>query len=298
VEAPNEFALLEEIEAHAVNISRQAGQILLEQFHQPQEVKFKSKMNKDPVTTADGLSNDYLKRSIKEKFPGHDVLSEESAEAGGSGSPFLWVIDPLDGTVNFMNGLPLFAVSVGVLWKRQPAAGAIWVPVSHAVGGAVYHARSGGGAFLDAGKIAGGSLSTGRPLVQLGGRARLSGESRKEPHESRNLGSIALEMALTAAGVFRYSLFAGPKLWDVAAGVVLLKEAGGVSLARVPGAKRWQVLDRFRTEQDKDSEPLEKLRGWSYPVLCGPAGAAEKVARDIRFGRSPLSTLTRFWSKG
>ncbi len=290
-------ALLAEIESHAIKIARQAGEIVLEQFQKPLEVQFKSKKSRDPVTTADNLSDEYLKKAIAEKFPSHGILSEEGTPPNGE-SAFVWVLDPVDGTVNFMNGLPLFAVSVGVLWKQQPVAGAIFVPVSHRASAGVYHASLGKGAFLNSERIEVNKTPSGRPLTQIGGRFSLTGQSRKEPHEGRNLGSMALEIALTAAGIFRYSLFGRPKLWDVAAGVLLVKEAGGLAFTTGPRAKTWQVLERFQLEQNGDAEPLEKLRDWSSPVLVGPAETLPTLVKDIRTRHRSLAELGgRFWSR-
>jgi myo-inositol-1(or 4)-monophosphatase len=284
-------ALLAEIEAHAIAIAGQAGRILHEQFRRPLEVQFKGKKNSDPVTTADRLSDEYLKGAIKEKFPSHSIVSEEGGKLSESDSPFVWVLDPLDGTANYINGLPLYAVSVGVLWKRQPVAGSIYVPVSQHGAEGVYHGRLGRGAFFNNEKIEVNLKPTGRPLseipVQLGGRFRLSGKSRKEPYEARNLGSIALELALAAGGVFQWALFGSPKLWDAAAGVLLVKEAGGLSFIRRPRGKDWLVLERFQAEQEKDSETLESLRAWSFPLLVGAPEAARNVSRDIRVPRNP-----------
>lgn len=199
-----------------------------------------------------------------------------------------------------MNGLPLFAVSVGVLWKTQPVVGSIYVPVSHRANAGVYHARLGKGAFLDNEKIEVNTQPSGRPLceipVQFGSRFRLSGESRKEHYEARNLGSITLELAMAACGVFRYAVFGGPKLWDVAAGVLLVKEAGGLSFTRNPGGKNWQLLERFQLEKNNSLEALENLRNWSLPLVAGAPDAAGKVVKDIQVRRSLLSRLTgRFW---
>jgi myo-inositol-1(or 4)-monophosphatase len=296
-------SLLEEIEAYAINIAQQAGQILCEQFRQPLEVKFKGKKNSDPVTAADHLSEEFLKKAIREKFPLHSILSEEGGTLHESDSPFVWVLDPLDGTANFMNGLPLFAVSVGVLWKRQPVVGSLYVPVSQRAAEGVYHARLGKGAFLNNEKIEVSAKPSGRPLseipVQFGSRFRVSGRSRKEPYEARNLGSIALELALTAGGVFQYALFGGPKLWDVAAGVLLVKEAGGLSFIKRPGGKNWLIIERFQSEKDSGSEKLENLRDWSFPLVAGAPESAAKMVKDIQIRHNPLSGLAaRFWRRG
>ena len=99
LEVPNiDAVLLKEIEDHAVAIARGAGRILTGNLGKPREVKFKGEKQRDPVTDADGLSDVYLKKAISEKFPDHYILSEEGNAPGPAGSPFTWVIDPLDGT--------------------------------------------------------------------------------------------------------------------------------------------------------------------------------------------------------
>ncbi|MFC2038268.1 inositol monophosphatase family protein [Chloroflexota bacterium] len=290
-----DVSLLEEIEAHSVDIARQAGRILLEHYRKPLEVEFKGKKNTDPVTIADKSSEEYLKNAISKKFPDHNILSEEGGIISQSDSPFAWVLDPLDGTSNFMNGLPLFAVSIGVLWGNQPVAGSIFVPVSHLAAGGVYHTRIGNGAFFNDEKITVETEPFGRPLseipAQFGGQFRLSGKSRKEPNEARNLGSIALELAMTACGVFQYALFGGPKIWDVSAGILLVKEAGGQIYTRRRRERSWLPLDTFQTGKDSADETMEDLRSWSAPLIAGSPDIARKVVKDIRIHRTPLSWL-------
>lgn len=298
-----DISLLEEIEAQAVYIARKAGQILLEHFHQPIEVQFKGGKGKDPVTTADHRSEEYLETAIREKFPRHSILSEEGGVLNKSDSPFVWVLDPLDGTTNFMNGLPIFAVSIGVLWKGKPVVGSIYVSVSHRATGGVYHACLGKGAFLDGERIKVTTEPSGRPLsgnpFLFGRRFRLSGQNKKQPHEARNLGSIALELTLAASGVFQYALFGSPKLWDVAAGVLLVKEAGGLCFIRRPKGRDWLSLERFQPEQANGSEALENLRDWSSPLVVGAPDIARKVVKDFRVSRNPLSWLaTLHWPRG
>lgn len=296
VDAENiDVSLLEEIEAHAIHIAEGAGQILLEHFRKPLEVQFKGKKGRDPVTTADRRSEEYLKKVIGEKFPRHGILSEEGGTLFESDSPFVWVLDPLDGTTNFMNGLPLFAVSVGVLWKRQPVVGSIYVPVSHQATAGVYHACLGKGAYLNGEKIEVARETAGRPLSGnpslFGKRFRLSGLSQRKAHEARNLGSIALELALTACGVFQYSLFGSPKLWDAAAGVLLVKEAGGLAFTKRRREKNWLPLERFQLEQDNDKETVENLGSWSSPLIVGTPDTTRKVVREIRIHHTPPSWL-------
>jgi len=290
-----DVSLLAEIETHAIYFAQEAGQILLEHFRQPMEVKFKDKKKNDPVTTADRHSEAYLTQAIRERFPGHSVLSEEGETHHQADSPFIWIIDPLDGTANFLNGLPLFAVSIGVLWKMQPVVGSIYVPVSHCATEGVYHARLGGGAFFNDEQIEIATEPSGRPLaeipVQFGSRFRLSGKSRQETHEARNLGSIALELAMVASGVFQYALFARPRLWDVAAGILLVKEAGGLVFTKAPGGKNWIPLELFQPEQGNKKTILENLRSWSSPLIAGTPDASRKVVKDIRIRRTPLYWL-------
>jgi myo-inositol-1(or 4)-monophosphatase len=287
-------SLLEEIEAHAVYIARETGKILLEHFNQPLEIKFKGKGHKDPVTQADGLADAYLKTSIREKFPRHNILSEEGEAISEADSPFIWVLDPLDGTVNFMNGMPLFAVSVAVLWQGRPLVGSLYMPVSHRGTPGVYHARRGKGAYLDEERIDVARTPSGRPLVQFPygytRRFRLTGRSRKEPREARNLGSIAVEIALTACGVFQYALFGRPKIWDVAAGVLLVKEAGGLALTQGKKRRRWLPLEQFQPEPGNE-ETVKNLHGWSAPVIVGARDNVPQVAKDLRGPARPWRWL-------
>lgn len=298
-----DVSLLEEIEAHAVHIAREAGQIVLEHFRKPLEVHFKGKRKEDPVTNADQRSEEYLKVAIREKFPQHGILSEEGGILSKSDSPFVWVLDPLDGTSNFMNGLPLFAVSIGVLWKRYPVVGSIYVPVSHYATAGVYHAHLDKGAYLDGEKIEvtkepSGRILSGNPS-QFRRRFRLTGQSQREPLEARNLGSIAVELAMTACGVFQYALFGSPKLWDVAAGVVLVKEAGGLAFTKQAKGRDWIQLEQFQLEQSNDGEVLESLRSWSSPLAVGAPDITARVVQDIRRPHAPLSWLTApHWSSG
>jgi myo-inositol-1(or 4)-monophosphatase len=287
-------AILEGIEVFSVQIAREAGHILLEHFNKPLEIDYKGKKNTDPVTEADRNSDQYLKQAIKEKFPDHNIVSEEGDTSSQSSSPFTWVLDPLDGTTNFINGLPFFAVSIGVLWNNQPVVGSIYVPVGHKTSEGIYHAFLGNGAFFNDERITVASESTQQSLAEMpprfGNQFRLTGKSRKEPYETRNLGSIALELTLTASGVFQYALFMRPKLWDVLAGTVLIKEAGGVVFS-YGMKKKWDSRYEFETQETEIGTRLEIFQNWSAALIAGTPNVTNNVVKDIRIRRSLLNWM-------
>lgn len=102
-------ALFAEIEESAATWAREAGHLLLARFRTALAVEYKSKGRQDPVTEADREAERFLHTAIHARFPDHGVLGEEGAEAA-QGAPFVWVLDPLDGTTNYINGLPLWCV--------------------------------------------------------------------------------------------------------------------------------------------------------------------------------------------
>ena len=139
--------LLSSIEEHAVSLAASAGELLLDYFHGDLKVEYKSEGSRSPVSDADKGAEKLIVDGIRSRFPGHGILSEETPPAEDLDRTFVWVIDPLDGTTNFVNGLPVFASSIGVLHQGRPVAGAIYVPSPTASAGRVFHARRGGGAF-------------------------------------------------------------------------------------------------------------------------------------------------------
>lgn len=136
---------LKEIESFATQLCYDAGQILLDYFEKPISVDYKSKDQTNPVTEADKRSEEYLRESIIKAFPGHGILAEEGSQVNAEDSDCIWVIDPLDGTTNFVNGFPMFGASIGVLDKGVPVVGCVFLPSPKDVKGDVFHASKGGG---------------------------------------------------------------------------------------------------------------------------------------------------------
>ena len=254
-------ALLANIEAAAVSMAEEAGSLISGYFGKEVDTEFKDKEQTNPVTQVDKESQAFLERSILEHFPDHGVLGEEDEEVEGE-SPlapdFVWVLDPLDGTRNFMYGLPVYACSVGVLYRGSPVAGAVHVPWPGTSSGVVYHARVGGQT------AAGGSpvrvfeaeQSEGRRIMAMpgsfGGMLQFRDGMYKNVGDLRMSGSLAFETAMTASGVLQYMVTLSPKIWDVAAGVLLVQSAGGTvvsgrwsrRLGLFPKVE-WQPFDGF-----------------------------------------------------
>ena len=129
--------------------ARGAAKILESHFGNVGGVEGKAGSKSDLVSAADKESEAYLKAEIGRRFPGHGILGEEGTDEQTEESEFIWVLDPLDGTLNYINGLPIYAVSIGVLHNGVPEVGCIWTPWPAKPHGVLFHACKGQGAFKD-----------------------------------------------------------------------------------------------------------------------------------------------------
>ena len=281
---------LQRLEDASAELARKAGSLLRERFGNSLDVEFKDKAKElDPVTSADKDSQQLLKAEIGASFPDHGVLGEEDEDEGDAVSPeYLWVLDPLDGTTNFLNGLPVYAVSIGVLHKGVPVASSIFVPWPSDSGGVVLHAHRGGGCRIDGEPLTINSREgpssnrlSGLP-GSFGAGFRFTGGLHKRAGEPRVTGSIAYEMALVAMGSVQYALFGGPKLWDVAAGVLIVAEAGGQVMLRPKGSRGWEQTLTLAPGWEQKAPNLRDLRRWSLPVLAGDSLVIPSVAANLR----------------
>lgn len=301
--------LLAEIETGITEMVRQAGQMALRYFQAPLQVEFKQKNRSDPVTEADKEVEAYLRSSIMSRFPDHGILGEEGTEVDVEHRDYVWALDPIDGTTNFVNSLPLFGCSAGLLYRGTPVVGAIFVPVAplaarHVSAGegrplelrsAVLHARLGGGTWLDDERVRTKEGAKPEPTTLVGlpgyhsSQFRRRGALRYSPGEPRCLGSVSYETAMVASGVFGYSVFRRAKVWDVAAGVLLVREAGGAALEWT--GDRWQPMTRFEPMKPPKGNAEASLRHWNGTLLLGGTDVVQHVAGRLRPGRSWLSRM-------
>ncbi len=210
----------------ALESARAAGDILLNYYGADYDVRDKGFHN--PVTTADHASNRYLEERLRDSFPTYGWLSEETADTRDRlNRERVWVVDPLDGTKEFIEGLPQFVVSIALAEKGEPVLGVLHNPVT----GETFSAAAGHGATLNGEPIAASTVECLEEAVILNSRS----ETRRglwKPFQPyfrtlKPMGSVAYKLGLTAAG--RADIFATlrPKNeWDVCAGHIILKEAG------------------------------------------------------------------------
>ena len=225
---------------------------------------------------------------MDEQFPSHDIIGEEVELHPTDADGYVWVIDPVDGTANFINGYPLFCVSIGVLHDGVPVVGAIWCSSTHALHPGVYHAHRGGGLHFDAEPF--------EPIHAPDVRRKLSAAPGGSPGRARDwdtrvTGSAAIELAFVAAGIFQSARFWRLHIWDVAAGMLLVREAGGRALIR--SGSEFVQLEQFEApgEISEDREP--SLRDWRGIVIVGTPEAVEVLRPTMK----PPGWITRlrFW---
>lgn len=186
-------------------------------------VKPQEKANLSYVTDLDHDLETLIRSRLGARFPDDALTGEEYAAAGGSG-PRRWSIDPIDGTGNLVHGLPLWAISIGLIDAGEPVLGLIAVPPLHEM----FWATKGGGAWRDGERLTaedGQSLHT-QDNICLGTNALRAVDPRSLPGRLRDLGSACCELAFVACNRLKACTFLGEATHDVAAGAVIVAEAG------------------------------------------------------------------------
>ena len=222
----------EELLAVAVGAAR-AGAEVLQRYFRSGDLQVARKAENDFVTRADRESEAAVLGEIRRRFPGHRILAEEGGEAGGE-SEYQWLVDPLDGTTNFLQGLPVWSVSVACRRGEQVVAAVVLDPPGEnrftaALGsGARWNERPMAASAQPG--LAGAFLATGYPFrahATLDVYLRVFREVFLAAKAIRRCGSAALDLAYTAAGVYDGFFEFRLSPWDIGAGVLLVREAGG-----------------------------------------------------------------------
>ncbi|MDQ7004025.1 MAG: inositol monophosphatase family protein [Ghiorsea sp.] len=218
----------------AVRAARRAGDLILRHYEQRDSYSVKQKQDRDFVTEVDQQAEDIIIREIRKHYPNHGIVGEESARINAD-ADIQWYIDPLDGTTNFIHGYPHFAVSIAAWQKGKPLLAVVHDPIRDET----FEAKNGGGAFLnrrrmrvsDCQHVENALFASGLPPYQRDGiddfQKRMD-KCMRAADGYRRGGSAALDLAYVAAGRMDAYWEAGLKSWDIAAGILLIQEAGGM----------------------------------------------------------------------
>jgi myo-inositol-1(or 4)-monophosphatase len=227
----------------AVRAARRAGSIINRASENLDVLTVRHKSLNDLVSEVDRAAEDAIIDTLKASFPDHAILAEESGATGQS--EYVWIIDPLDGTTNFLHGFPIYAVSIALMHKNQIQHGVIYDPTRNDL----YIASRGRGAFLNdrrlrvsrRDKLIDGLIGTGFPFRMFDYIDPYVGMLKDLMVKSagvRRAGAAALDLAAVAAGRLDGFWEIGLSPWDMAAGVLMITEAGGM-VADLEGNERY-----------------------------------------------------------
>ena len=216
----------------AIQTAKGAGAILMEHFGNISSYEQKSTPI-DLLTIADTQSEAFILNEIKTTFPDHNIIAEESNSVSKN-SDYCWVIDPLDGTTNFVHSLPIFAVSIGLQYKDETIVGVVYNPAADKC----FFAEKNGGAFLNGEAIHTTSTNTLSKSLLVTGFPYIHDDRWRKGFDLfktlygktqgvRRLGAAALDFCFVAMGRFEGFWEFGLEPWDVCAGGLIVKEAGG-----------------------------------------------------------------------
>jgi myo-inositol-1(or 4)-monophosphatase len=216
----------------AARAARSAGNVILRYMNRIDGLNIVEKQQLDFVSEVDKLAEAEIIKELRRAYPDHAILAEESGSTGKG--PLTWVIDPLDGTHNYLRGIPHFSVSIALLEKGVPIHAVVFDPLRDEL----YTASKGDGAYINDRRmrvskrenLGGAMIATGFPFRQrehLVPQLDMTRAILGQAEDIRRSGSAALDLAYVAAGRYDGYFEIGLKPWDMAAGVLLVHEAGG-----------------------------------------------------------------------
>ena len=203
-----------------IKASEKASKVLIRDFGEVEKLQVSKKGPIDFVTNADMKAEKIIIEELEKARPNYSIISEENGIKKNKDQNNTWIIDPIDGTVNFLHGIPHFAISIGLRSKNEIISGLIFDPIKNEL----FYAEKNNGAFFNNQRIRVSKKNDIEECLFVTG-----GKIKKElsiPY--RKSGCAALDMAYVAAGRYDGYFQNDLNIWDIAAGIVLIKEAGGI----------------------------------------------------------------------
>ena len=203
-----------------IKASEKASKILIREFGEVEKLQVSKKGPTDFVSNADLKAEKIIIEELKKAKPNYSIISEENGIENNKDKNNTWIIDPIDGTINFLHGVPHFAISIALKTKNEIVSGCIFDPIKDEI----FYAEKNIGAFFNNRRIrVSNKNKINECLFVTGGKIK-----KKLDIQYRRSGSAALDMAYVAAGRYDGYFQNELNLWDIAAGIILIKEAGGL----------------------------------------------------------------------
>ncbi|NGP53908.1 inositol monophosphatase family protein [Thioalkalivibrio sp. XN8] len=247
-----------------VRAARRAGDLIVRHINQLDAIKVDTKGRNDFVSEVDRMAEDDIIQTVRRSYPDHAFLAEESGASGDA--EFVWIIDPLDGTTNFLHGFPVFAVSIAVMQRGRLEHGVIYDPMRQEL----FTCSRGAGATVDGRKmrvsdtrnLAAALIGTGFPYKDdpesLGPYMAMLKDVICQTAGARRPGAAALDLAYVAAGRLDGFWEIGLNIWDIAAGALMIQECGGI-VTDLGGRDGWQQSGNIVAGNPRIHDALLKL---------------------------------------
>ena len=235
-----------------IKASDKASKILIRDFGELEKLQVSNKGPSDFVTNADLKAEKIIIEELKKARPNYSIISEESGIEENKDKNNTWIIDPIDGTMNFLHGVPHFAISIALKSDNEIVSGLIFDPIKDEM----FFAEKNNGAFFNNHRIKVSKKNQiNKCLFAIGGKIE-----RQTDIQYRRSGSAALDIAYVAAGRYDGYFQKDLKIWDIAAGIVLIKEAGG--LINEIDLSKSKKLDVIASSPDIYQKLLKKIENF------------------------------------
>ena len=232
-----------------IKASEKASKILIRDFGEVEKLQVSKKGPADFVSNADLKAEKTIIEELKKARPNYSILSEENGAEFNNDKKNTWIVDPIDGTLNFLHGVPHFAISIALKSDNEIVSGVVFDPIKNEM----FYAEKNNGAFFNNHRIkVSKKKDIDECLFVTGGKIQ-----KQLDIQYRKSGSAALDIAYVAAGRFDGYFQRELNLWDIAAGIILIKEAGGI--INEIDLSQSKNLDVFASSPDINHKMMEKI---------------------------------------
>ena len=234
-----------------IKAAEKASKILIRDFGEVEKLQVSLKGPSDFVTNADKKVEKIIIEELSKSRKKYSIISEEAGEIVKSDTENVWIIDPIDGTTNFLHGVPHFAISIALKSKKEIVAGLIFDPIKNEM----FYAEKNGGAYFNNQRI---RVSKKKNLEEC--LFATGGKEFKINLNTRKFGSAALDMAYVASGRFDGYFQNNLNIWDIAAGIILVEESGGkINQINYDNVSELKIIASSNSIYEKMSEKLDNF---------------------------------------